>query len=96
MENKPTNDKDPPRCISQYNHVNLLNMKNGVIKYGNIANLWDGKYMGEKYMQIIKSHFTSMHPHWSKGVLENIHIDKLINSLNEDYDDDNDNDDVLI
>ena len=35
-----------------------------------------------------------MHLHWSKGVLENIHIDKLINSLNEDYDDDND--DALI
>ena len=45
-------------------------------------------------MQIVKSHFTSMHPHWSKGMLENIYIDKLINSLNEDYDEDND--DALI
>ena len=47
MENKPTNDKDPPRWISQYNHVNLLNIKNDVIKYGNITNLWDGKHMGK-------------------------------------------------
>jgi len=94
MENKPTNDKDPQRWISQCDHANLLNTKNDVIKHGNMTNLWDGKHMGEKHMQIVKSHFTSMHPHWSKGMLENIHIDKLINSLNEDYDDDND--DALI
>ena len=47
MENKPTNYKDPPRWISQHNHANLLNMKNDVIKYGNITNLWDGKCMGD-------------------------------------------------
>ena len=93
MENKPTNDKDPPRWITQYNHVNLLNIKNDVIKHGNITNLWDGKHMGEKCMQVAKSHFTSMHPHWSKNMLENIHIDKLINALNADYED---KDDTLI
>ena len=64
MEKKVTKDKDPPRWIMQYNHVNLLNIKNDVIKYGNITNLWDGKYIGEKHMQVAKSHFTSMHPHW--------------------------------
>ena len=87
MEKKVTKDKDPPRWIMQYNHVNLLNIKNDVIKYGNITNLWDGKYMGEKYIQVVKSHFTSMYPHWSKNMLENIYVDKLINGLNAEYDD---------
>ena len=63
MENKLTNDKDPPRWIIQYNHVNLLNTKTDVIKHGNITNLWDGKHIGEKHMQVVKSHFTSVHPH---------------------------------
>ena len=63
MEKKVTKDKDPPRWIMQYNHVNLLNIKNDVIKYGNTTNLWDGKYKGEKYTQVVKSHFTSMHSH---------------------------------
>ena len=43
--------------------------------------------MGEKYMQVDKSHFTSMYPHWSKNMLENIYAEKLINGLNAEYDD---------
>ena len=34
-----------------------------------------------------------MYPHQSKNMLENIHVDKLINGLNSDYDD---KDDALI
>jgi hypothetical protein len=69
------NDKKDyvPSWIKKYNFLSLLNLNSQMADFGPLLNLWEGGYLGEKIITIIKPEIKSgLRKNWSKNVYHKI------------------------
>ena len=69
------NKKDKPQWISLYNYLCLLNLPRIAEIFGPLKNIWEGGYIGEGYLRIIKPYMKrGLGKNWEhnihRGVLE--------------------------
>ena len=79
--------KSPPRWLSSYNFMCLLNIPGMVEKFGPYRNLYEGKYCGERYNSVLKpcANRTS-HRNRSTNILRNLIREKSMEAVQHNFD----------
>jgi hypothetical protein len=63
------NGPDSHSWISKYNFLSLLNLHKQIANYGPLHNMWEGSYIGEKIITLLKPEITSgLRKNWSVNV----------------------------
>ena len=73
MQDTTGNKQKTPTWLSQYNHLCLLNIPHQVKMLGPLRNRWEGKFMGEGILSVVKPTLTSPNrKNWTKNLMANL------------------------
>ena len=76
-----------PRWVETYNYMCLLNIPDIVRKFGPYKNLYEGKFCGESFNRILKPIANrGAHRNRCFNVLRNIHREKAMSAVQQDFD----------
>ena len=77
---------EKPQWISSYNYLCLLNLPTIAQKFGPLKNIWEGGYIGEGYLRIVKPYMKrGLGKNWEqnihRGVIERKHLISYVSSI---------------
>ena len=84
--NMKMSEKEKPRWVTSYNYLCLLNLPRIAKNFGPLRNLWEGGYIGEGFLRLIKPHITrGLGKNWQKNIHRGILERKVFNQLCDSY-----------
>ena len=79
-------EKEKPTWITSYNYLCLLNLPNIARNFGPLRNIWEGGYIGEGFLRLVKPHITrGLRKNWQKNIHIGILQRKCFNHLCDNY-----------
>ena len=84
--NLQINKKDKPIWISSYNYLCLLNLPKIAKNFGPLRNIWEGGYVGEGYLRLVKPYITrGLSKNWHNNVHRGLLERKVFSYICKDY-----------
>ena len=79
------NSKEKPTWITSYNFLSLLNLPNMARQFGPLRNLWEGGYLGEGYLRMMKPLFRNtgakgFRANWETNLHQSALRDKVLDN----------------
>ena len=79
------NSKEKPTWITSYNFLSLLNLPNMARQFGPLRNLWEGGYIGEGYLRMMKPLFRNtgakgFRANWETNLHQSALRDKVLDN----------------
>ena len=77
---------DKPQWIASYNYLCLLNLSRIAENFGPLCNMWEGGYIGEGYLRLVKPYITrGTNKNWQKNVHRGLLQRKIFNYICKDF-----------
>ena len=82
--NATANKQNQHFWLSAYNHLCLLNLPQQIANLGPLRNRWEGKYMGEGLLSVVKPTLTSPNrKNWTKNLMVNLNRERSMMILRD-------------
>jgi hypothetical protein len=83
--NRLYDNADVPKWISKYNFLSLLNLIDQMEDLGTPRELWEGGYLGEGYLRVVKPTIKNgMRGNWETNLMSNLMKDKALSTICND------------